>query len=89
MQMARMRAIENAKPVMRGTNNGITALVNHRGHITTKLDQFNAGVLSGKVSPHTGNTPFSRYASWPVIIFSLLIVLTLGLHRLRTNYQEI
>ncbi|MDA9014092.1 apolipoprotein N-acyltransferase [Porticoccaceae bacterium] len=89
MQMARMRAIENAKPVMRGTNNGITALVDHRGHITTKLDQFNAGVLSGKVSPHTGNTPFSRYASWPVIIFSLLIVLTLGLHRLRTNYQEI
>ena len=89
MQMAKMRAIENAKPVMRGTNNGITALVDHRGQITTKLDQFTTGVLTGKVSPHTGSTPFSRYSSWPVIIFSLLIVLTLGLHRLRTKYQEI
>ena len=31
MQMARMRALENAKPMMRGTSNGVTALVDHRG----------------------------------------------------------
>lgn len=86
MQMARMRAIENAKPVMRGTNNGITALVDHKGQITTILDQFTAGVLTGKFTPRNGSTPFSRYSSWPVIIFSLLIVLTLGLQRLRTKY---
>ncbi|MDG1693277.1 MAG: apolipoprotein N-acyltransferase [Porticoccaceae bacterium] len=86
MQMARMRAIENAKPVMRGTNNGITALVDHRGRITDKLDQFTAGVLTGKISPHTGHTPFSRLTSWPVVIISLLIISMLGLMRLRTKF---
>lgn len=86
MQMARMRAIENAKPVMRGTNNGITGLVDHRGKITHQLEQFTTGVLTGKISPRTGETPFSKFASWPVVIFCLLVISMLGLNRLRTKF---
>lgn len=74
MQMARMRAIENAKPLMRGTNNGITALVDRRGKITTKLDQFTEGVITESVTPYTGDTPFTKYGSWPIVIFSLIII---------------
>jgi apolipoprotein N-acyltransferase len=84
MQMARMRAIENAKPVIRGTNNGITALIDHQGHVTSQLDQFTAGVLTGEVRPHDGETPFSMFASWPVVIFCLLTII--AAHRLRKKY---
>ncbi|MGB1808011.1 MAG: apolipoprotein N-acyltransferase [Porticoccaceae bacterium] len=73
MQMARMRAIENAKPLIRGTNNGITALVNYRGEIVQQLEQFAAAELTGTVKPRTGETVFTRLGSWPVVIAAILI----------------
>jgi apolipoprotein N-acyltransferase len=85
MQMARMRAIENAKPVMRGTNNGITAFIDYRGTVIKQLSQFSPGVLTATVTPYTGVTPFSQFGSWPIVIFSLLILLALVLMRLRRN----
>jgi len=83
MQMARMRAIENAKPLMRGTNNGITALVDHKGTIYRKLEQFSTGVLTGQLVPRTGETPFNRLGSWPIIIFSLLVTAALVISAIR------
>ena len=73
MQMARMRAIENAKPMVRGTSNGITAIVDHRGRIEKQLKQFSAGELSGNIKPRAGQTFFAQTGSWPVVIMALLI----------------
>jgi apolipoprotein N-acyltransferase len=86
IQMARMRAIENTKPVIRGTNNGITAIIDHRGQIISQLDQFTSGVLTGEVIPYHGETPFSKTASWPVVIFCLIIILGLVSYRLRIKF---
>ena len=88
MQIARMRAIENAKPLMRGTNNGITALVDHKGKIYRQLEQFTSGVLTGQVAPRTGETPFSRWASWPIVIFSLLIIGILVISGIRHRQEH-
>jgi len=85
MQMARMRAVENAKPVIRATNNGITALVDHRGTIVSQLNQFSTGVLTGEVRPYIGETPFSKLASWPIVIFSLLLILLLLINKARSH----
>ena len=73
MQMARMRAIENAKPMLRGTSNGVTAIVDHRGKIEKQLEQFSAGELSGNITPRSGQTFFVKTGSWPVVIMALLI----------------
>ena len=62
------RAIENAKPLMRGTNNGITALVDYRGNIYQQLEQFAAGELDGVIRPRLGQTPFALFGSWPTVI---------------------
>ena len=62
MQMARMRALENAKPMMRGTSTGVTALVDHRGEITATIEQFRAGVLTGNIAPAVGRHYFHRPA---------------------------
>ena len=86
MQMARMRAIENAKPLMRGTNNGITALVDHRGKIYSQLEQFSKDVLTGYIEPRSGATPFSRFASWPVVILSLFSLAMLTFCGIRRRY---
>ena len=74
MQMAQMRALENGKPMMRGTSTGVTSLVNHRGEITATIEQFRAGVLTGNIAPRSGQTLFSQTGSWPIVILSLLII---------------
>ncbi|ETN91914.1 Apolipoprotein N-acyltransferase [Gammaproteobacteria bacterium MOLA455] len=82
MQMARMRAIENAKPMLRGTSNGVTAIVDHRGKIERQLEQFSAGELSGNITPRVGQTLFAQTGSWPAVIMALLICAGLIIRRL-------
>jgi apolipoprotein N-acyltransferase len=88
MQMARMRAIENRKPLMRGTNNGVTALVDHQGKIYQQLEQYSASELSGTVVPRVGQTFFNRFGSWPTVVLSLLICLGLVARRLLTKTER-
>jgi apolipoprotein N-acyltransferase len=33
LQMARMRALENGRYLLRGTNNGVSAIIDHRGQV--------------------------------------------------------
>src|SRR5690625_3712190 len=57
--MARMRALEYGREMIRATGNGITALVDHRGDLRHQLPQFEQAVLSGTVQPRRGWTPFA------------------------------
>jgi apolipoprotein N-acyltransferase len=88
MQMARMRAIEAAKPLIRGTNNGLTAAVDHGGQILQQLVQFEAGVLLTNIEPRSGNSLFTRTGSWPIILFSLLTVAYLLLRSSSSKQME-
>ncbi|MGS2724437.1 apolipoprotein N-acyltransferase [Porticoccus sp. GXU_MW_L64] len=75
LSMAQMRALENGKPVVRATNDGITALIDVHGKITEKLPQFQEGILESSVTPHTGVTPYGQTGHWPML---LLLGLCLG-----------
>jgi len=87
-QIARMRAIENRKPLIRATNNGISALVNADGKTAAVIPSFYRDTLEGTLEPRIGLTPFGRLGSNPIIFLSLLLVL-LGLLKkpLTKNYQ--
>ncbi len=61
MQIARARALENGRWLLRGTNNGVTAIVDHRGRVTAALPQFERGVLTGEFRIMAGNTPYGRH----------------------------
>ncbi|MFN3581932.1 MAG: apolipoprotein N-acyltransferase, partial [Pseudomonas sp.] len=51
LQMARMRSIESGRWMIRGTNNGVTALIDHHGQIKAHIPQFEQLALSGWVQP--------------------------------------
>ncbi|WP_455210751.1 apolipoprotein N-acyltransferase, partial [Kaarinaea lacus] len=72
LQKARMRAIETGRPMLRATNNGVSALIDDKGKFIAVSPQFEEVVLSGEVQPMRGNTPFSLYGNWVVIAFSAL-----------------
>jgi apolipoprotein N-acyltransferase len=69
LQMARMRALENGRYLIRSTNNGISAVINPDGSIQSQSKQFVAQTLSGHIHAVDGHTPFSGTGSLPVLAF--------------------
>jgi apolipoprotein N-acyltransferase len=67
MQIARMRALENGRWLLRGTNNGVTAVVNAKGKMVDQLPQFEPAVLRGEFAVMQGRTPYSRIGDWPIL----------------------
>lgn len=69
LQFSRMRAIEFERPLVRSTNTGATAVVDHRGRITARLPPMAVGVLEADVEGRLGSTPYawwlSRWGLWP------------------------
>ena len=68
LEMASMRALENGRYMVRATNNGVSAIINEKGEIVARTEQFQAEVLRGEVQVYSGRTPFSWWGSWPILI---------------------
>ena len=79
-QMARYRAVELGRDLIRGTNDGVSALITAKGVVTSTAVQFSEAMISGTVQPRSGHTPFALTGSLPVWVFAL-ITLVLGRDR--------
>lgn len=67
LQMAQLRARETGRYVLSATNDGVTAIVDHRGRVLARAPQFREFVLTGMVEPRAGATPYVRWGDWPVL----------------------
>ncbi|WP_445158147.1 apolipoprotein N-acyltransferase [Halomonas sp. E14] len=88
MQMARLRALENGRYVVRATSNGVTAIIDPTGRVTARLPQFETAALVGEAVPMQGLTPFTRTGSVPVWLLSALLML-LGLHNRKQPQPQV
>lgn len=73
-QIARMRAIETGRWLIRGTNTGVTAIVDHHGRVRASVPQFETTVLRGDVELREGATPYVRFGNWPVVIAAFFLL---------------
>ena len=68
--------------MLRATNTGATAVIDHRGKVTARLAPFTRGTLDATVEGRSGVTPFARWASafglLPLLLLCLLIVAVAG-----------
>ncbi|HPF58009.1 MAG TPA: apolipoprotein N-acyltransferase [Candidatus Competibacteraceae bacterium] len=75
LQIARMRALEAGRYLARGTNTGISAILDERGQIAVQGSQFQAEVIRGEVQPFHGLTPYARWGDSPAVILVIALLL--------------
>ena len=78
LQISRLRTLELQRPMLRATNTGATAVIDHAGRVTHQLAPLTRGVLAGEVEGRSGRTPFAgwagRWGLWPLVGVALLLV---------------
>ena len=88
LQIARIRALETGKALMRATNDGITAFIDAKGRVQSQLPRFSPGVLQGTVMPRQGTTPYTRWGVLPVISLCLVLLVTALMLSLRRRNKK-
>jgi len=75
LQIARLRAVETGRPMLRATNTGMTAVIGVDGAVQASLPAFTQGVLRAEVRAHQGMTPYARTGNLAFLVLAGLCVL--------------
>ncbi len=73
LQMARMRALEGARFLLRATNTGITSVIGPDGKVRSQAAQFVRTSLTEQITPLAGATPYVRWRDWPLWLWLFII----------------
>jgi apolipoprotein N-acyltransferase len=79
LEMARVRAIENRRWLLRCTNNGFTVTVDPYGHETARLAADMRGALDAKYGYRSDLTLYSRWGDWFPLLCAIVAVLMTAL----------
>jgi apolipoprotein N-acyltransferase len=80
LQIARMRAMETGRFLLRSTNTGVTAIIATDGKIISQAPIFKATVLTGTITPMGGITPYARVGDKPIILVLMILLICLIIH---------
>jgi apolipoprotein N-acyltransferase len=78
LALARSRAIETRRTLLRVTNTGVTSLVNAKGEVVKTLPMFTAAAMPAEVDILNGETYYVRFGdwfAWAITIASVVVVL--------------
>lgn len=75
-QVARMRAVEQGRYLLRSANRGITALVDPSGGVVSMLPPSESGIVAGTVHSMSGRTPFSYLPIDSGLLIAIMLLLS-------------
>jgi len=78
MQIARMRSLETGRYMVRATTTGPSGIINEKGKVIATAPNYTKKIITGKVQPFKGTTPYVRWGNW-LIVSVLSTILLLGL----------
>jgi len=73
-QIARMRAIEAGRYMIRAANNGVSGVIGPHGEVVALAPEFEAYVLHATVTPRSGLTPYAAVGNWLIVLLETLVV---------------
>ncbi|NOS94892.1 MAG: apolipoprotein N-acyltransferase [Methylotenera sp.] len=74
MQFSQARALETGRMMLRATNTGATAIINHKGYVIAHAPHFIQTSLNGTAQGYAGSTPYVRWGNWPLVIFCFSVI---------------
>jgi apolipoprotein N-acyltransferase len=74
LEIARMRALETGRYLLRATNTGVSAIIDERGRLRGTAPQFRKAILSDTVQPLGGTTPFVLWGNTATVWLALLML---------------
>ena len=91
LNISRLRSLEFQRPMIRATNTGATAIIDHRGRVTAQLEPYTRGVLQGRVQGREGITPYAWWAAraglWPYGLLGAATLLAFARLRRRPAHE--
>ncbi|ACT48775.1 apolipoprotein N-acyltransferase [Methylotenera mobilis] len=79
LQFSQARALETGRMMLRATNTGATAIIDHKGYLAAHAPHFVQTSLDGYAQGYTGTTPYVYWGNW--LFLSLCLGLLLYLWR--------
>jgi apolipoprotein N-acyltransferase len=67
LQIARMRALETERYLLRATNTGISAVIGPKGELLASAPLLQEAVVEAQIQPMSGSTPFGRLGNLPLL----------------------
>ena len=74
LQMARMRALESGRELMRATNTGVSAFIGADGRIRQVAPQYISTVLTQDVQPRKGATPYVMLGNGAALLLAIAML---------------
>lgn len=74
LEMARMRALETGRYLVRATNTGVSAIIDQKGSVIKQIPQFEETTLTATIFTYSGATPYVKLGNLPIIIFCFIMV---------------
>jgi apolipoprotein N-acyltransferase len=71
-QIARMRALEAGRYLVRAANDGISAVIGARGEVIARAPEFTPVALVSRIVPYSGLTPYAHVGNWLVVSLATL-----------------
>jgi apolipoprotein N-acyltransferase len=84
-QIARMRALEAGRYLVRAANDGISGVIGPDGAVIARAPEFTPYVLRAAITARSGLPPYGHLGNWPVLLLALTGVAIAALrHRTRS-----
>jgi len=88
LQLAKMRAIENQKPLLYVVNQGSSAFIYKDGTLDKAYDKKGTHSLQHMIVPQKGNTPYVLYGNVPLFVLFICIVFFIVIYQYKRSNKK-
>jgi apolipoprotein N-acyltransferase len=81
LALARLRAVEHRRYLVRATNSGVSAIVDPAGRVVARTGVLTRESLRAVVHPLDGRTVYARLGDWPGWVGAVLVAVALACRR--------